>query len=190
MSKATLLLEQIADGRQSAADELFPLVYEQLRGLAAAFFREERADHSLQPTALVHEAYVRMVESSADTPRTRVHFHALAARVMRHVLVDHARSKNAEKRGGGEDRARITLSDVELASREQDFDFEAIHNALTELAKLNERTARVVELRFFGSLTLEEAAEVLGISLSTAEREWRFARAWLMEAIGGKDGRA
>jgi RNA polymerase sigma factor (TIGR02999 family) len=190
MSKATLLLKEMAEGRPSAAEELFPLVYEQLRALAGAFFREERADHSLQPTALVHEAYVRMVESSADTPRTRVHFHALAARVMRHVLVDHARARNADKRGGGDDRARITLSDVELASREQEFDFEAIHNALTELAKLNERTARVVELRFFGSLTLEEVAAVLGISLSSAEREWRFARAWLLEELAGKDGRA
>lgn len=186
MSKATLLLEQIAEGRGSAADELFPLVYDQLRALAGAYFRDERADHSLQPTALVHEAYVRMVESSADTPRTRVHFHALAARVMRNVLVDHARARNAEKRGGT-DRARVSLSGIDLSSRDEEFDFEAIHKALTDLAALNERTARVVELRFFGSLTLEEAAEVLGISLSSAEREWRFARAWLLDALGGKE---
>jgi RNA polymerase sigma factor (sigma-70 family) len=199
MRRATQLLQDMAAGDSSAADELFPLVYDQLRGLAAAFFRDERPEHSLQPTALVHEAYLRLIDSPVGgaggmgevggaggaRPRTRAHFQALAARVMRHVLVDHARARDAAKRGG--DRTRVTLSDMAAGGEESAFDFESLDRALSELAELNERTARVVELRFFGSLTLEEAAEHLGISLSSAEREWRFARAWLMDRLSGRD---
>ena len=189
MRRATQLLQHMADGDSAATDELFPLVYDQLRALAAAYFRDERPGHSLQPTALVHEAYLRLIDSSEGGagagPRTRAHFQALAARVMRHVLVDHARSRDAAKRGG--DRTRVTLSDMAAGGEESAVDFESLDRALSELAELNERTARVVELRFFGDLTLEEVAEHLGISLSSAEREWRFARAWLMDRLSGKD---
>ena len=190
MNRVTHLLEKLSDGDSSATSELFPLVYDQLRALAGAYFRDERPDHSLQPTALVHEAYLRLVDSagSPTAPRTRVHFQALAARVMRHVLVDHARARAADKRGG--DRERITLTDMVVGPAESEFDFEALDQALAELAALNERTARVVELRFFGSLTLDEAAEFLGISLSSAEREWRFARAWLLDRLKSGSGGA
>lgn len=187
MNRATQLLQNLADGDSSSRRELFSLVYDELRSLADAYFRDERAGHSLQPTALVHEAYIRLVDTpgGADTPRTRAHFHALAARVMRNVLVDHARARDAAKRGG--DYTRVTLSGLATGGEKSDFDFEAIDRALGELAMLSERTARVVELRFFGSLTLEDVAEYLGISLSSAEREWRFARAWLMDRLSGKD---
>ncbi len=188
MNRVTHLLEKIAEGDQSATNELFPLVYDQLRALAGAYFRDERPDHSLQPTALVHEAYLRLVDSAdlPSAPRTRVHFQALAARVMRNVLVDHARSRAAAKRGGG--HARVTLSDLVTVDGRADFDFEAIDRALVELASLSDRTAQVVELRFFGSMTLDEAAAFMGISLSSAEREWRFARAWLLDRLGPATG--
>jgi RNA polymerase sigma factor (TIGR02999 family) len=186
MRRATELLMNAADGDPAATNELFPLVYDQLRALAGAYFRDERADHSLQPTALVHEAYMRLIDSASAPPRSRLHFHALAGRVMRHVLVDHARAKASAKRGG--DRTRITLLDLATPDApEAPFDFEAVDRALQELAELSARTAQVVELRFFGSLTLEEIAGVLGISLSSAEREWRFARAWLMDRLTSKD---
>lgn len=183
MADVTQLLDQLADGRPAAAQELFPLVYDQLRSLAAAFFQGERSDHTLQPTALVHEAYLKLVEPAADRARTRIHFQALAARVMRHLLVDHARSHASMKRGG--DRTRVALGDVIAPGGEQVIDFEELDRALHELAALNERTARVVELRFFGSLSLEETAQLLELSVSSVEREWRFARAWLMDRLGG-----
>lgn len=182
MQRATQLLMHVADGDAKAGQELFPLVYDQLRALAAAYFREERPDHSLQPTALVHEAYLRLIDSAAAPPRSREHFHALAARVMRHVLVDHARARASAKRGG--DRARITLLGLAASeSAQTPFDFEAIDRALNELAELDARAAEVVEMRFFGSLTLDEIAVVLGVSLSSCERSWRFARAWLMDRL-------
>ncbi len=182
MNDVTLLLEDLASGRESATDELFPLVYDQLRALAGAFFRDERMDHTMQPTALVHEAYVRLVQPGADKTRTRVHFQALAARVMRHVLVDHARQKASEKRGG--DRTRVALSEEIAAKADGGLDFEELNQALTRLSAESERAGKVVELRFFGNLTHEEIATVMGISLSSVEREWRFARAWLLDALG------
>jgi len=185
MNDVTMLLADLADGRESAADELFPLVYDQLRALAAAFFRDERVDHTMQPTALVHEAYLRLVQPAADKSRTRVHFQALAARVMRHVLVDHARQKASEKRGG--DRTRIALHDDVAAKPGSAMDFTELNEALQRLGAESERAAKVVELRFFGNLTHEEIATVLGISLSSVEREWRFARAWLLDALGSGD---
>ena len=186
MQRTTELLARLSDGDPAVASELFPLVYDQLRALAGAYFRDERPDHSLQPTALVHEAYIRMIDSAAlaSAPRTRVHFQALAARVMRHILVDHARAKASEKRGG--DRARVNLTDMPASGAESVYDFEEIERALVELGSLDARSAQVVELRFFGSLSLEEVAEYLGISLSSVERDWRFARAWLMDRLTWK----
>ncbi len=186
MQRTTELLAKVADGDPAATNELFPLVYDQLRALAGSYFRDERPDHSLQPTALVHEAYIRMFDSAAlaSAPRTRVHFQALAARVMRHILVDHARSKASEKRGG--DRTRVNLTDMPASGAESVYDFEAINSALIELAALDARSAQVVELRFFGSLSLEEVADYLGVSLSSVERDWRFARVWLMDRLTWK----
>lgn len=182
MNQVTQLLSDLAGGRNAAADELFPLVYEQLRALAGSYFREERSDHTLQPTALVHEAFVRMVAPGDLRVSDRAHFYALAARVMRHVLVDYARQNASEKRGG--DRARITLDEQLTPWRDRALDFEAIERALSELGQLSERTAKVVEMRFFCGLTCEEIAGVMSISLSSVEREWRFARAWLQDRLG------
>lgn len=187
MKDVTELLGELADGNPGAAQELFPLVYEQLRALAGAFFRDERPDHTLQPTALVHEAYVRLVGPTDDRLRTRVHFQALAGRVMRNLLVDHARRSGSIKRGG--DRTRIVLADEVAATHDNAVDFEELDAALRELTALNERTGRVVELRFFASLSIDETAEVMEISVSSVEREWRFARAWLMDRLGGGDER-
>jgi RNA polymerase sigma factor (TIGR02999 family) len=186
MQRTTELLVKLADGDSAVTKELFPLVYDQLRALAGSYFRNERPDHSLQPTALVHEAYIRMIDSAGleSAPRTRVHFQALAARVMRQILVDHARAKGSAKRGG--DRTRINLTDMPASGAESAYDFEAIELALVELAGLDARSAQVVELRFFGSLSLEEVADYLGVSLSSVERDWRFARAWLMDRLTWK----
>jgi len=182
MTEVTQLLDQMADGSPSAAERLFPLVYDELRALAGSYFRGERPDHTLQPTALVNEAFVRLAAPAGRPVRGREHFLALAARVMRHVLVDHARERNALRRGG-DDRHRVLLSELETSdalSESNGFDIEAVDAALTELATLNDRSAQVVELRFFGGLTHEEIARAIDASLSTVEREWRFARAWLL----------
>lgn len=186
MQRTTELLVKLADGDSAVTKELFPLVYDQLRALAGAYFRNERPDHSLQPTALVHEAYIRMIDSAglASAPRTRVHFQALAARVMRQILVDHARAQGSAKRGG--DRTRVNLTDMPASGAESAYDFEAIDQAMEELGQLDPRSAQVVELRFFGSLSLEEVAGYLKVSLSSVERDWRFARAWLMERLTQK----
>ncbi len=187
MTNLTLLLDDLARGRAGAAEDLFPIIYEELRALAGAFFREERSEHTLQPTALVHEAYLRMAQPSPDGPRTSVQFRALAATVMRHVLVDHARARNALRRGG--DRTLVSLgADVASAGSGGEVDVEAIDQALQELSGLNERTARVVELRFFAGLSHEEIAESLGVSLSSVEREWRFARSWLADRLSAGRG--
>ncbi len=181
-SQITRLLETVRAGRASAAEQLLPLVYDELRALAASYFRDQRADHTLQPTALVHEAYAKMVKAdgaadSRDQWTSRAHFFAVAAKAMRQVLSNHARDRNAAKRGG--DRRRITLSEHVAVSNERDIDLLTLDEALAALAELDERQARIVELRFFGEVTAEEIGHVLGLSVSTVEREWRMARAWL-----------
>lgn len=180
MTDVTQLLQELADGRTGAADELFPLVYAELRRLAQAHFRDERADHTLQATALLHEAYVRLTQAPT-VPRNKLHFQALAARVMRNVLVDHARAKAASKRGGN--RTRVELSEAIGGSELAPVDFSALDNALKELSRLNERTARVIELKFFGGLSHPEIAQLLSLSHTSVEREWRFARAWLLDRL-------
>jgi RNA polymerase sigma factor (TIGR02999 family) len=179
--EVTVLLAELAGGRASAADQLLPLVYENLRALASDYFRRERADHTLEPTALVHEAYLRLVTPCDERPRDRAHFFALAARVMRQVLVDHARKKLAGKRGG--DRLKVTLNELVTPAADRAAEIEAVDRALAELAEHDEASAKLVEMRFFGGVTFEEAAEVLGASVSTVERRWRFARAWLADAL-------
>jgi RNA polymerase sigma factor (TIGR02999 family) len=179
MADFTKLLNQLAEGRQQASEELFPLVYEQLRGLAASYLRAERPDHTLQPTALVHEAYLKLVEPGADQPRTRAHFQALASRVMRNLLVDHARRSGSQKRGG--EVQRIPLTDFEVPEAPSSAEVLDLDGLLNRLEKLNARTARVVELRIFGGLTNDAIATATGVSLTSVERDWRFARAWLLE---------
>lgn len=165
-------------------DELLPLVYDELRQLAAAILRHERPGHSLQPTALVNEAYLRLIDATRVEWQGRAQFLALAGRSMRQILVDHARARDAEKRGG--DRVRVTLVDDAGGVRgPQELDLLDVDEALEELASLDARKARVVELRFFAGLEMREIAEVLRVGTTTAEDDWYFARAWLRRRLGG-----
>ena len=186
-SHVTRLLIDWRSGNQAALDELLPLVYKELRKLAQARLRDEPQGHTLQATALVHEAYVRLVDLNRLTFADRTHFFAVAARVMRQVLVDHARRKRSDKRGG--DATRLTLDGVEAqaSSPSPDVDVLDLDIALEELAAVDERMARVVELKFFVGLTLEETAQAVGVSHATVERDWMVAKAWLFRrlAAGG-----
>lgn len=174
----TKLVDQTARGDEQAAASLFALVYEELRSLAAAVLRRERQDHTLQPTALVHEAYLRLADEPHDRWENRAHFLAVAARAMRHILVDHARNRNAQKRGSGV--TRLTLEGVEpVAGPAPDLDLVVLDEALARLSQIDARQARIIELRFFGGLTVEETATAVGASARTVKREWQFARIWL-----------
>jgi RNA polymerase sigma factor (TIGR02999 family) len=177
----TLLLQAWAQGDKEAAERVFPLVYDQLRRLAARQLRHERRGHTLQPTALVHEAYLRLAGQRAPEWPDRAHFFAMAAGVMRHVLVDHARRNRAAKRGGS--ACRVSLDEAAAAGPPLELEVIALDEALQELATLDADQARIVELRFFGGLTVEEAAAVLGVSAATVQRDWRTARAWLYRRI-------
>jgi RNA polymerase sigma factor (TIGR02999 family) len=182
----TKILGRIADGHGSAARDLLPLVYDELRRLASSYMRRQAAAHTLQSTALVHEAFIRLVGQSNTRWESRAHFFAVAATAMRQILANHARGKRAEKRGGK--RMRVTLSEAIDPAAGPDVDLLALHDALEKLAALDEQQSRVVELRFFTGMTGEEVAHVLGISQATVKREWRAARAWLnaeLERNGG-----
>ena len=176
-AQVTRLLADFSEGSAAAKEELFGVVYQDLRAMAAAYLRRERHGHTLQPTALVHEAYCRLVDRDKAGLQDRNHFFAVAAQAMRRILVDHARKRGAKKRGGG--RYRIALDRLPELQEERDAMMTALDDALTELAALDERQSRIVELRFFGGLTIEQAAEVLGISHATVERDWKVAKAWL-----------
>lgn len=175
----TQLLEQVGRGDGKAIDELMPIVYNELRRLAAYYLRSERQGHTLQPTALVNEAFLRLVGQKTAW-QNRTHFFAVAASSMRRILVDYARQKLAEKRGGGE---QIPLEDTLVFVRERPREFIAIDEALDELAVADPRRARVVELRFFAGLSNEEIAGVLGVHSNTVLRDWNLARAWLRTRI-------
>jgi RNA polymerase sigma factor (TIGR02999 family) len=178
----TGLLRAWSKGDAEAGERLVPLVYDQLRRQAARHLRRERRDHTLRPTGLVHEAYLRLVEQREAAWQNRGQFFAVAAQVMRRILVDHARQHRAHKRGGS--WCRVTLDEAEAgAAPEPDLDILALEEALTELAGLDADKARMVELRFFGGLSLPETAAALGVSQSTVSREWRMARAWLYRRI-------
>jgi len=172
----TQLLVRWSGGDPSAADELMPVVYSELRRLARGYLRQEGPNPSLQATALVHEAYLRMVDQNVNLGN-RVQFYGLASKLMRNILVDAARHKNAEKRGG--DMLRLSLSKADRIIEKEEIDLAALDGALNELAVNWPRHARIVEMKFFGGLTIDEAARVLGVSHATVEREWHFARAWL-----------
>ncbi len=185
--EATRLLNRASDGEIAAAADLLPMVYEELRALAEHFFRNERHSHTLQPTALVHEAYMRLVDQRSIEWKSRNQFFVIAAKAMRNILVDHARTSGRLKRGG--DWQEVTLHNLEQSMNlESDdrVDMEQINVALEQLAELDERKARLVELRFFAGLSEQDAADVLGIARSTASEHWRMARAWLHRAL--KDG--
>jgi RNA polymerase sigma factor (TIGR02999 family) len=179
--EVTRLLIAWSNGDQAALDSLFPLVYDELRRLASGYMRRERPDHTLQTTALVHEAYLRLVGQPDLSLKNRTHFFAIAARVMRRILIDHARTQQYAKRGGG--ALRLSLDEAALLSDERAAELVALDEALSELAKIDERQSRIVELRFFGGLTLAETAEVLKISSDTVTRDWNLAKAWLYRQV-------
>ncbi len=174
--QVTLLLRELQDGRKDAAEKLVPLVYEELRQRAAAFMRHERSDHTLQATELVHEAYRRLVDNPGNI-NNKAHFFAIAARAMRRILVDHARARKAAKRGAG--GHKVPVDDVTLVTPEQSVEVLALNEALDQLAEVDEQQSRIVELRYFGGLSEEETAQVLGISSKTVQRDWKIAKAWL-----------
>jgi RNA polymerase sigma factor (TIGR02999 family) len=174
----TELLIAWSDGRRDALDDLMPMIYEDLRRLAAAYMRREPVGHALQPTALVNEAYLRLVDQRRVKWRNRAHFFGVAAGMMRRILVDQARRRRAERRG--RDWERVTLTGVDLAAHEPNqIDVLALHESLETLAGFDPQQARIVELRYFAGLTIDEAAEVVGVSAATVEREWTIAKAWL-----------
>ena len=176
VARITELLLAVSEGGRDALDRLIPLVYNDLRRVAAAQLRREVGGQSLQPTALVHEVYVRLIDQRHVEWRNRAHFFAVAASVMRRILVDHARARLAEKRGGGLER--VTLGGDEAAETPRT-DVLALHESLQRMGAFSPRQERIVELRYFGGLTIEEAAEVIGISEVTLVREWTIAKAWL-----------
>jgi RNA polymerase sigma factor (TIGR02999 family) len=177
----TKLLERARGGQPAAVEELVPLVYAELRRIAAGYVRRERPGQSVQATALVHEAYIRLLKDEKGSFENRAHFLGIAARSMRQILIEHARARDAEKRGGG--RRRITLDEAVASGQPLDVDLLAVDEALERLACQNPQHARIVELRFFGGLTNEETAEALGISPATVKRAWAVARAWLFREL-------
>ncbi len=179
----TALLAQASRGNAAALERLIPLVYGELRAIAARHLRRERANHTLQPTALVNEAFLKLVGQRDVTWQNRAHFFGVSANLMRRVLVDYARAGRAEKRAGG--LTRVTLDDANVAAESRDVDLLALDDALSTLADKDPKLAHLVELRFFAGLTTKETAEVLGVSTSTVEREWVAARAWLFRAMTG-----
>ena len=181
----TILLAEVTKGDQQAASKLIPLVYDELRRLAGGYMRRERADHTLQATALVHEAYLKLVQHQPLDWQNRAHFFGIAAQVMRHILVDHARARGREKRGAGQKLA--SLEEALVVSPEKPVELLKLDESLKRLTKLDPRQGRIVELRFFGGLTVEETAHVLGISPKTVKREWSVAKAWLHGDLKERD---
>lgn len=179
----SVILKDWSGGDRASADALLALVYDELRKIADRYLRRERSGHTLQPTALVHEAYMRLVDISDINWQDRAHFFAVSANVMRRILVDHARARLADKRGG--EAERVALEDAISLSNEPDVDLLAVDEALTELAEFDEQQSQIVELRFFGGLTIEETAAVLAISPATVKRDWAMAKAWLHRKLAG-----
>ena len=184
-SRLTQTLQKAAGGSHQAVADLMPLVYGELRAIAGKQLQHERCNHTLQATALANEAYLRMVDQKDVDWKGRAHFLAVAAQVIRRILVDHARKKGAAKRGGGAAQVTLTLGDVLQAPGDKnEVDVLALDQALKDLSALSDRQSRVVELRFFGGLSVEETAYALGVSERTVKGDWRVAKAWLRERLG------
>lgn len=179
----TQLLKEWSDGDESALDKLMPLVYDELHRIAGRYMRGQGPSHTLQTTALIHEAYLKLAYQKEMQWQNRSHFFGVAAIAMRRILVDHARARRKLKRGGG--AQRVSLDEALMVSEELDIDLIALDEALKELETLNPRHSKVVELRFFGGLTIEETAEVLKVSPSTVKEDWKMARAWLHHELNG-----
>jgi RNA polymerase sigma factor (TIGR02999 family) len=174
----TLMLIELTDGNQDVVDQILPHIYGELRRLAGSYLRRERSDHTLQPTALVHEAYMKLVDQRQVKWQNRAHFFGIAAQVMRRILMDHARKHKAEKRGGEADKLPLE-DEILVVSTNRSDQLLALDEALETLAKLDPQKAKIVELRYFGGLSIEETAEVIGVSVPTINRQWRTAKAWL-----------
>ncbi len=183
-SEVSRLLVEWRNGDAAALDDLMPLVHAELRRLAGRYLRRERSDHSFDPTELVHEVYLRLVGKDHPGWRDRAHFYAVAAQLMRRILVDHARSLRSAKRGHGS--PKIPVDESLDAAGERAADVVALDDALEDLAKLDARRSKIIELRYFGGLTIEETAEVLGVSVRTVNKDARLARAWLKASLAGK----
>lgn len=181
----TALLRAAASGDRQDVDALMAAIYDDLRRMADSYLRGERHDHTLQPTALAHEAYLKLVDQRSTDWQDRAHFFAIAARILRRILVDHARQKQAVKRGA--DAQRVSLLDAEIHTSPASIDLVALDEALEQLRSINERQSRIVELRFFGGLTLDEIAEALSLGQRTVDREWKAAKAWLLFALSDED---
>lgn len=178
----TALLSSLKDGDREAMDRLLPLVYREMRALAAHYMKQERKDHTLQPTALVHEAYLRLVQRDNPAWENRAHFLGVASQAIRRILVEHARAKNRDKRGGG--AVKVTLTEAALSGPAMDLDVLALDEALTRLGEEDDSARQVVELRFFGGMTIEETSEALGMAARTVHRRWAYAKAWLYRELG------
>ncbi len=184
-TNVTQLLSGVSTGKADAADTLMSLLYDELRALAHHIHGQQPANDSLQPTALLHEAYLKLVKDRDATPDDRTHFFNVAALAMRQVITDHARKRRSAKRGG--EWSRVDLGTIRAGSSVIDVDVLALDDALIRLAELNERQSRIVEMRFLGGLTVKETAKVLGVSSRTVELDWRMARAWLRQYLGTED---
>ncbi len=187
MNDVTKILQAIQRGEANAAEDLLPLVYEELRRVAANRMAHEAPGQTLQPTALVHEAWVRLVGHEDPQWQNRAHFFGAAAEAMRRILIDNARRKRAIRHGGGQQR--VNLDDVEIAAAAEDDELIAVHEALDKLAAHDPKKAELVKLRYFAGMTIEEAAKVLGVSEPTAKRYWTYARAWLFREISSSQPR-
>ena len=176
------LLVKWGEGDQAALDRLMPLVYSELRRLASNYLRRERQNHTLQPTALVNEAYLKLIDQKSARWQNRAHFYGVAAQLMRRILVDHARQHQAAKRGG-RSQERLSITSAGQLGEKPDLDLLALHEALEELKTFDPQQERIVELRYFGGLSIEETAEVMGIGHATVERDWKMARAWLRRKL-------
>ncbi len=177
----TQMLISYGKGKRDVLDALLPLVYDELRRIAAKYLERESGDHTLQPTALVHEAYMRLVNQRSVDWRNRAQFYGLAAKMMRRILVNHAETKHAEKRGGAAEK--VSLDDVTIFFDEQNLDLLALDEALQKLSEFDEGKTQIVEMKFFGGMTIDEISEATGKSTATVEREWAFARGWLFKTL-------
>lgn len=181
-----MLLSALTRGDDGAASKLIPVVYNELRRLAGSYMRRERVDHTLQATALVHEAYVKLIEQRSVNWQSRAHFFGVAAQLMRRILIDYARGHSRQKRGG--EQKKVSLEDAFVFDEQRADELLAVDESLKRLAEMDPRQARVVELRFFGGLSVEEAAEVLGVSAKTVKRDWSVAKAWLYADLKERHG--
>lgn len=178
----TQMLIELTDGNTEVVNQILPRIYDELRKLASGYLRRERADHTLQPTALVHEAYMKLIDQKKVHWQNRAHFFGIAAQVMRRILLDHARKHNADKRGGEAEKLPIE-EEILVVSHEKSAELIALDEALETLSKMDPQKAKIVELRYFGGLSIEETAEVMGVSVPTINRQWRMAKAWLYGQI-------